>query len=102
MTLEEMQALPPALRVLCPGTGTELYKSTKKYDGGVGREQHGYRRGTAPAFRDYDTSRKQISLLDCTTSSKLRAKFGRQGKRTSIRVSPSLQEPLPEVVNLES
>ena len=33
---------PPALRVLCRGRALGVYKSTKKYDGGVGREQHGY------------------------------------------------------------
>jgi uncharacterized protein len=42
MTPEEMQALRQRCAFF-PGDGhLELYKSTKKYDGGVGREQHGY------------------------------------------------------------
>jgi len=70
-----------ALRVLC-GTGTwSSNKSTKKYARRRwAASSTAIRRRNQLRFRDYDTSRKQISLLDCTTSSKQRAKFGRKGK----------------------
>ena len=42
MTLEEMQALRQRCASFATDGHLELYKSTKKYDGGVGREQHGY------------------------------------------------------------
>ena len=42
MAPEEMQALRERCRSFAADGHLELYKSTKKYDGGVGREQHGY------------------------------------------------------------
>jgi hypothetical protein len=42
MTPEEMQALRQRCAFFAADGHLELYKSTKKYDGGVGREQHGY------------------------------------------------------------
>jgi uncharacterized protein len=42
MTPEEMQALHQRCAFFAGDGHLELYKSTKKYDGGVGREQHGY------------------------------------------------------------
>jgi aryl-alcohol dehydrogenase-like predicted oxidoreductase len=42
MTPEEMQALRQRCASFAADGHMELYKSTKKYDGGVGREQHGY------------------------------------------------------------
>jgi aryl-alcohol dehydrogenase-like predicted oxidoreductase len=42
MTPEEMQALRQRCAFFAGDGHLELYKSTKKYDGGVGREQHGY------------------------------------------------------------
>ena len=42
MTPEEMQALRQRCASFAGDGHLELYKSTKKYDGGVGREQHGY------------------------------------------------------------
>jgi hypothetical protein len=42
MAPEEMQALRQRCRSFAADGHLELYKSTKKYDGGVGREQHGY------------------------------------------------------------
>ena len=42
MTPEEMQELRQRCRSFAADGHLELYKSTKKYDGGVGREQHGY------------------------------------------------------------
>jgi hypothetical protein len=42
MSSQEMQALRERCRP-CSGDGhLELFKTTKKYDGRVGREQHGY------------------------------------------------------------
>ena len=37
-----MQALRQRCAFFAADGHLELYKSTKKYDGGVGREQHGY------------------------------------------------------------
>jgi len=42
MAPKEMQALRQRCRSFAADGHLELYKSTKKYDGGVGREQHGY------------------------------------------------------------
>jgi uncharacterized protein len=42
MAPEEMQALRRRCKAFAADGHLELYKSTKKYDGGVGREQHGY------------------------------------------------------------
>ena len=42
MAREEMQALRQRCAFFAADGHLELYKSTKKYDGGVGREQHGY------------------------------------------------------------
>src|SRR5512133_874802 len=42
MTAQEMQALRDRCRSFAADGHLELYKSTKKYDGDVGREQHGY------------------------------------------------------------
>jgi len=42
MAPEEMQALRQRCKAFAADGHLELYKSTKKYDGGVGREQHGY------------------------------------------------------------
>ena len=42
MTPGEMQALRQRCASFAANGHLELYKSTKKYDGGVGREQHGY------------------------------------------------------------
>ena len=42
MTPEEMHALRQRCRSFAADGHLELYKSTKRYDGGVGREQHGY------------------------------------------------------------
>ena len=42
MVPEEMQALRQRCKSFAADGHLELYKSTKKYDGGVGREQHGY------------------------------------------------------------
>jgi uncharacterized protein len=42
MTPGEMQALRQRCASFAGDGHLELYKSTKKYDGGVGREQHGY------------------------------------------------------------
>jgi uncharacterized protein len=42
MAPEEMQALRERCMSFAADGHLELYKSTKKYDGGVGREQHGY------------------------------------------------------------
>jgi uncharacterized protein len=42
MNPEEMQALRQRCAVYAADGHLELYKSTVKYDGGVGREQHGY------------------------------------------------------------
>jgi len=42
MTPEEMQALRQRCQSFAADGHLELYKSTKKYDGRVGREQHGY------------------------------------------------------------
>jgi predicted aldo/keto reductase-like oxidoreductase len=42
MAPEEMQALRQRCQSFAADGHLELYKSTKKYDGGVGREQHGY------------------------------------------------------------
>jgi aryl-alcohol dehydrogenase-like predicted oxidoreductase len=42
MAPEEMQELRQRCRSFAADGHLELYKSTKKYDGGVGREQHGY------------------------------------------------------------
>src|SRR5437867_12876478 len=42
MTPEEMQALRQRCASFAGDGHLELYKSTKKYYGGVGREQHGY------------------------------------------------------------
>jgi uncharacterized protein len=42
MSPEEMQALRQRCKSFAADGHLELYKSTKKYDGGVGREQHGY------------------------------------------------------------
>jgi uncharacterized protein len=42
MTPEEMQALRQRCASFAGDGHLELYKSTKKYDGRVGREQHGY------------------------------------------------------------
>ena len=42
MAPEEMQALRQSCKSFAADGHLELYKSTKKYDGGVGREQHGY------------------------------------------------------------
>jgi hypothetical protein len=38
----EMQALRERCRAASGDGHLELFKTTKKYDGGVGREQHGY------------------------------------------------------------
>jgi hypothetical protein len=42
MTPEEMRALRERCRSSSGDGHLELYKTTKRYDGGVGREQHGY------------------------------------------------------------
>ena len=42
MTPEEMEALRQRCASFAGDGHLELYKSTKKYEGGVGREQHGY------------------------------------------------------------
>jgi predicted aldo/keto reductase-like oxidoreductase len=42
MAPNEMQALRQRCKSFAADGHLELYKSTKKYDGGVGREQHGY------------------------------------------------------------
>jgi aryl-alcohol dehydrogenase-like predicted oxidoreductase len=42
MTSKEMQALRQRCKSFAADGHLELYKSTKKYDGAVGREQHGY------------------------------------------------------------
>src|SRR6266850_3582753 len=42
MTPDEMQALRERSKSFAADGHLELYKSTKKYDGAVGREQHGY------------------------------------------------------------
>ena len=42
MTLGEMQALRQRCASFAADGHLELYKSTKKYDGAVGRDQHGY------------------------------------------------------------
>jgi aryl-alcohol dehydrogenase-like predicted oxidoreductase len=42
MLPEEMEALRQRCKSFAANGHLELYKSTKKYDGGVGREQHGY------------------------------------------------------------
>ncbi len=42
MTAEEMQALRRRCAPYAADGHLELYKSTKKYDASVGREQHGY------------------------------------------------------------
>jgi hypothetical protein len=42
MAPQEMQALRQRCKAFAADGHLELYKSTKKYDGGVGREQHGY------------------------------------------------------------
>ena len=42
MTPEEMQALRERCAAVAADGHLELYKSTMKYDGDVGREQHGY------------------------------------------------------------
>jgi aryl-alcohol dehydrogenase-like predicted oxidoreductase len=42
MSAPEMQALRERCAVYAADGHLELYKSTKRYDGGVGREQHGY------------------------------------------------------------
>ena len=42
MTAEEMQALAARCQPLAADGHLEMYKSTKKYDAEVGREQHGY------------------------------------------------------------
>ena len=42
MTAQEMQRLRDRCKSFAADGHLELYKSTKRYDGGVGREQHGY------------------------------------------------------------
>jgi aryl-alcohol dehydrogenase-like predicted oxidoreductase len=42
MTAEQMQALRERCRSFAADGHLELYKSTKRYDGAAGREQHGY------------------------------------------------------------
>jgi len=42
MSPEEIQTLRERCRSFAADGHLELYKSTKKYDGGVAREQHGY------------------------------------------------------------
>jgi uncharacterized protein len=42
MTPQEMQQLRDRCKSFAADGHLELYKSTKRYDGGVGREQHGY------------------------------------------------------------
>jgi hypothetical protein len=42
MAPEEMEALRQRCQSFAVDGHLELYKATKKYDGGVGREQHGY------------------------------------------------------------
>jgi predicted aldo/keto reductase-like oxidoreductase len=42
MAPDEMQALRQRCKSFAADGHLELFKSTKKYDGGVGREQHGY------------------------------------------------------------
>ncbi len=42
MLPEEMEALRQRCKSFAADGHLELYKSTKKYDGRVGREQHGY------------------------------------------------------------
>jgi uncharacterized protein len=42
MTPQEMQQLRDRYKSFAADGHLELYKSTKRYDGGVGREQHGY------------------------------------------------------------
>jgi len=42
MFTEEMEALRQRCKSFAADGHLELYKSTKKYDGRVGREQHGY------------------------------------------------------------
>ena len=67
MAPEEMQALRDRCRSFAADGHLELYKSTKKYDGGVGREQHGYPpAGPAPALSP--RSAPDRSGLLCVTS----------------------------------
>jgi hypothetical protein len=42
MTPQELQQLRDRCKSFAADGHLELYKSTKRYDGGVGREQHGY------------------------------------------------------------
>ena len=42
MTPEEMEALRQRCASFAANGHLKLYKSTKRYDGAVGREQHGY------------------------------------------------------------
>ena len=42
MTAEEMKALRERCRKYSSDGRLELFKTTKKYDGNIGREQHGY------------------------------------------------------------
>jgi hypothetical protein len=42
MTAQEMQTLRERCATFAADGHLELYKSTKKYDADVGREQHGY------------------------------------------------------------
>jgi len=42
MTPEDMQALRQRCKPFAADGHLELFKTTKKYDGEVGREQHGY------------------------------------------------------------
>jgi hypothetical protein len=42
MKPEEMQALRERVRVFAADGRYELFKTTKKYDGAVGRQQHHY------------------------------------------------------------
>jgi hypothetical protein len=42
MSPKQMQTLRDQCKTLAADGHLELFKTTKKYDGGVGREQHGY------------------------------------------------------------
>lgn len=42
MTMQEMQALRERCSIAVSDGHLELYKTTKRYDAAVGRQQHGY------------------------------------------------------------
>jgi hypothetical protein len=59
MTPGKVQALRQRCASFAGNGHLELYKSTKKYDGGVGREQHGY----PPLNRSLEHLIKEIERL---------------------------------------